>query len=340
MQRCLQLASLGAGKVAPNPMVGAVLVHDNVIISEGYHMQFGEAHAEVNCINNIAPEHQLLIKHSTLYVSLEPCNHFGKTPPCSDFIIAHKIPRVIIACHDNYEKAGGDSIQKLELAGIKTISGVLEKEARELNKRFFTFHSLQRPYIVLKWAQSANGKIGGDQYQQVKISNDVTDRLVHKWRSEEAAIIVGYNTALHDNPSLTTRLVPGRNPVRIVIDKDLQLPSHSNLLDNSTTTIIINSIKHEENDKTLFYKTSEEENRIAVVISLLHQRQLNSLIVEGGARLLQSFIDQGIWDEARVITNNELDIRGGIPSPVLSGGSLVQTENILSDEIRFFRNIV
>lgn len=339
MQRCFQLALMGSGNVSPNPMVGAVLVHQNRIIGEGYHMEFGKPHAEVNCINSVPISYKNLLEHSTLYVSLEPCNHHGKTPPCTEFIIDHKIPGVIIACEDNYEKAGGSGIRKLESAGIRTISGVLESEATELNKRFFTFHTLQRPYIILKWAQSANGKIAGDHFKQVKISNEITDRIVHKWRSEEAAIIVGYNTAKNDNPSLTTRLVRGNNPVRIVLDKHLQLPAYTKLLDDSTSTIIINSVKQEERGNTLFYKTSQDENMIAVVINLLHLRKINSLIVEGGAKLLQSFIDQDIWDEARVITNNVIDIPGGISAPVLRKTTLIQTEKILSDDIRIFRNI-
>jgi len=340
MQRCLQLAALGAGKVAPNPMVGSVLVHDNIIIGEGYHMQFGEAHAEVNCINSVSIENQHLVEKSILYVSLEPCNHFGKTPPCTDFIIAHKVPQVIIACHDNYEKAAGNSIRKLESAAIHTISGVLEKEALELNKRFFTFHNLQRPYIILKWAQSENKKIAGENFEKVKVSNEVTDKLVHKWRSEEAAILVGYNTALYDNPSLTTRLVPGKNAVRIVIDRHLQLPPGSNLFDNSAATIVLNAVKNEEYDKTLFYKTGEDENMIAIIINLLHQRNLNSLIVEGGASLLQSFINDGMWDEARVITNKALNISNGLNAPVLRGETLQLMENVLSDEICFYRKII
>src|SRR5436190_12432373 len=193
MQRCLQLALLGAGSVAPNPMVGAVLVYDNVIIGEGYHQQYGKAHAEVNCINSVSEQYKTVIEKSTLYVSLEPCAHFGKTPPCADLIIANKIPRVVIGCMDNYLEVNGRGIEKLRSAGIDVITGVLEREAVELNQRFFTFHQLLRPYIILKWAESKDGKIAKIDYSKVAISNEYSNRMVHKWRSEEAAIMVGTN---------------------------------------------------------------------------------------------------------------------------------------------------
>src|SRR5437868_6012424 len=225
MHRCLELAKLAAGNVAPNPMVGAVLVHEEKIISEGYHKQFGEPHAEVNCINNVKEEDKHLIEKSTLYVSLEPCSHFGKTPPCTDLIIKNKIPKVVIGCVDIYKEVHGRGIKKLQDAEVEVVTGILEKECIELNKRFFTFHEKYRPYIILKWAESANGKIGIDT-ERVLISNEYSDRLVHKWRSEEAAILIGTNTALKDDPSLTTRLWQGNNPVRLVIDMDLRLPSH------------------------------------------------------------------------------------------------------------------
>ncbi|MDQ6764196.1 MAG: bifunctional diaminohydroxyphosphoribosylaminopyrimidine deaminase/5-amino-6-(5-phosphoribosylamino)uracil reductase RibD, partial [Bacteroidota bacterium] len=221
MNRCIQLAKIAEGNVAPNPMVGAILVHENKIIGEGFHKKYGEPHAEANCINNVRDEHKNLIEQSTLYVSLEPCSHYGKTPPCADLIVQKKIPKVIIGCQDIFKEVAGKGIQKLNDAGIETTVGVLEKECSELNKRFFIFHQKQRPYIILKWAQSANGKIG-KKGERIFISNDYTNRLVHKWRSEEAAIMIGTNTAQEDNPSLTTRLWQGKNPVRIIIDKKLR----------------------------------------------------------------------------------------------------------------------
>ena len=338
MQRCLQLAQLGAGSVMPNPMVGAVLVHNHMIIGEGYHQQYGQAHAEVNCINNVKEADRHLINQSTLYVSLEPCNHFGKTPPCTDLISKHQIPEVVIACTDPFEKVNGSGIKKLQAAGIKVIEGILKEEAAELNKRFFTFHKKQRPYIILKWAQSSNLKIANENFEAIKISNEITNRLVHKWRSEEAAILVGTNTALHDNPALTTRLWPGKNPVRIVIDRQLKLPAHLQLFDGSTATIVINTIKQAESTNTFFYKIAEEENLLTALMNLLYHQQLSSLIVEGGALLLQSFIDAGLWEEARIITNNELIIDNGIQSPVLKNNKLITTEHLLSDSIQVYTN--
>lgn len=338
MQRCLQLAQLGAGSVMPNPMVGAVLVHNHMIIGEGYHQQYGQAHAEVNCINNVKEADRHLINQSTLYVSLEPCNHFGKTPPCTDLISKHQIPEVVIACTDPFEKVNGSGIKKLQAAGIKVIEGILKEEAAELNKRFFTFHKKQRPYIILKWAQSSNLKIANETFEAIKISNEITNRLVHKWRSEEAAILVGTNTALHDNPALTTRLWPGKNPVRIVIDRQLKLPAHLQLFDGSTATIVINTIKQAESTNTFFYKIAEEENLLTALMNLLYHQQLSSLIVEGGALLLQSFIDAGLWEEARIITNNELIIDNGIQSPVLKNNKLITTEHLLSDSIQVYTN--
>ncbi len=230
MQRCLGLAKLGAGHVAPNPMVGAVLVYNDRIIGEGYHQQYGKAHAEVNCINSVKEDDIQLIEKSTLYVSLEPCAHYGKTPPCADLIIAKKIPTVVIACRDTYEEVNGRGIDKLKAANVNVIVGVLEKDAIELNKRFFTFYTKHRPYIILKWAQSNDGKIANADHSRVFISNEESNRLVHKWRSEEAAILVGTNTALYDDPELTTRLWTGNNPIRLVIDMEVKLPISLNCL--------------------------------------------------------------------------------------------------------------
>lgn len=229
MQRCLQLAQLAAGHTAPNPMVGAVLVHDGVIIGEGYHKQYGGPHAEVNCINSVAEEHKHLIPSSFIYVSLEPCAHYGKTPPCADLIIRNKIPKVVVGCRDPFKQVDGKGIEKLVNAGIDVTVGVLEKECRQVNRRFFTFHTQHRPYVLLKWAQTGDGKIASYSEERLLISNDISNKLVHKWRSEEAAILVGTNTALMDNPSLTNRLWSGKSPIRLVIDMDLRLPKHLQL---------------------------------------------------------------------------------------------------------------
>jgi diaminohydroxyphosphoribosylaminopyrimidine deaminase/5-amino-6-(5-phosphoribosylamino)uracil reductase len=255
-----------------------------------------------------------------------------------DFIIQHNIPEVVIACTDAYEKVNGSGIARLRDAGIKVITGVMEKEAIDLNKRFFTFHQEQRPYIILKWAQSKDIKVGGHDNKPVRISNEITDRLVHKWRSEEAAIMVGTNTALYDDPALTTRLWPGNDPVRIIIDRYLKVPQTAQLLDNNVPTIIVNTIKQEETGNLTFYKTGEDENQLAITINILRQRKLISLIVEGGSKLLQSFIDSDLWDEARVITSSEVEIGNGISAPVLKGHAPVENQTILSDRIDIYKN--
>lgn len=337
MHRCLQLAKLGAGNVAPNPMVGAVLVYENDIIGEGYHQQYGQAHAEVNCINNVSEANRSLIEKSTLYVSLEPCAHYGKTPPCADLIIKHKIPNVVVACRDSYEEVDGKGIQKLQQAGVNVTMGILEKEALELNKRFFTFHTKQRPYIILKWAQSRDAKIANEDLSAVNISNDITNRLVHKWRSEEAAILVGTNTALYDNPSLTTRLWKGNNPVRLVIDLQLKLPLSLHLFDGTVKTIVFNQVKQEEENGVTFYKLPSGEDIITGLLNALYQLKIQSVLIEGGARLLQSFIDQHYWDEARVITNKQLMIENGINAPELKNSSLDSINKTTGDQVTFYR---
>ncbi len=343
MYRCLQLAKLGAGNVAPNPMVGAVLVYSEKIIGEGYHKKFGDAHAEVNCINSVKQEDKNLIEKSTLYVSLEPCSHFGKTPPCTDLIIKNKVPKVVIGCKDVYKKVDGKGIKKLQDAGLEVITEALEKECTELNKRFFTFHRQHRPYIILKWAESSNGKIASsplptpnvEKETRAFISNEFTNRLVHKWRSEEASILIGTNTALQDDPSLTTRLWHGNNPIRMVIDLNLRLPSTLKIFNKETKTIVFNKLKYEEDGNLIFYKI-EEENPLPQILKALYEFQIQSVIVEGGAILLQSFIDEGLWDEARIICNEELIISNGIKSPGLKNAVLQKQENYFSDTISYF----
>lgn len=335
MKRCLQLAELGAGNTAPNPMVGAVLVYNDIIIGEGYHKQHGEAHAEVNCINSVTNEHKPHIEKSTLYVSLEPCAHFGKTPPCVDLIIAQKIPNVVIGCTDSYKDVNGKGIDKLKAAGVHVITGVLEREARYVNRRFFTFHEKQRPYIILKWAQTANGKIANPDFSAVKISNEFTNRLVHKWRSEEAGIMVGTNTALYDNPSLTNRYWHGNNPTRIVIDKDLKLPLGHHLFSGEVKTIIFNLLR-EENAGNLIFKKMDDEGTITSIIKQLHEMKIQSVLIEGGAKLLQSFIDERLWDETRIITNRDMIINNGIAAPVLNDGIVQHSEIVFSDQIQYY----
>jgi diaminohydroxyphosphoribosylaminopyrimidine deaminase/5-amino-6-(5-phosphoribosylamino)uracil reductase len=358
MRRCLDLSLLGSGAAAPNPMVGAVLVHGNRIIGEGYHRRYGEAHAEPNCIHDVSPEDRHLIPGSTLYVSLEPCVHFGKTPPCADLIIDHKIPRVVVGCRDPFVQVNGKGIEKLRKAGIAVETGILEKDCMERNKRFFTFHTQHRPYIVLKWAQTLDGKIGpgisgnampAGTPRRLLISNEYTNRIVHKWRSEEMGIVVGTNTALFDDPELTTRLWPGRNPVRIVVDMDLRLPESLKLFRPEAATVVFNLRQHSLQEQVSFtdlnktgpgyYQVTEKASLIHQMVHALYRMNIQSVLVEGGASLLQSFIDEGIWDEARIITNEELNIGQGLPAPILKDFSLEHSERVFSDVIHTYRHL-
>jgi len=336
MFRCLELANLAAGKVAPNPMVGAVLVNNEKIIGEGYHQKFGEAHAEVNCINSVRKEDKNLVEKSTLYVSLEPCSHFGKTPPCTDLIIKNKIPKVVIGCKDVFKEVDGKGIRKLQEAGIEVITGVLEKECRELNKRFFTFHLEQRPYIILKWAQTADLKISSGTDNRLLISNEYSNRLVHKWRSEEASVLVGTNTAVNDDPELTTRLWIGPSPVRMIVDMDLRLPSWLKIFNQQVRTIVFNKIKHEESGNLMYYQVTEDVPLVHQVVNALYYLNIQSLIVEGGAKLLQSFIDEDIWDEARIITSTKMIAGIGLPAPQFNKSVFSASSYLHDDRIQIF----
>jgi diaminohydroxyphosphoribosylaminopyrimidine deaminase/5-amino-6-(5-phosphoribosylamino)uracil reductase len=310
MRRCIELARLGQGLVAPNPMVGAVIVCDDKIIGEGFHQRYGEAHAEVNAIN--AVQDKSLLKNSTIYVSLEPCSHFGKTPPCSDLIVEMGIPRVIIGCKDIHTKVSGKGIEKLNKAGIDVQIGILEKECRELNKRFFTFHERQRPYVILKWAQTKDGyldKIRDSEEQGVNwISAPETKALVHKWRSEEQSILVGRKTVQNDNPSLTVREFSGVNPIRIIIDSQLQLSEELNIFSDDAPTIIFNRSRNEVKGMIEWIKISETNTEL--ILEELYKRNILSVFVEGGSRTLQYFIFGNVWDEARVIVGNTLFSEG------------------------------
>jgi diaminohydroxyphosphoribosylaminopyrimidine deaminase/5-amino-6-(5-phosphoribosylamino)uracil reductase len=336
MQRCIELAKLGEGNVSPNPMVGAVLVHENRIIGEGYHQQYGFAHAEVNCISSIKEEDVHLLPQSTIYVSLEPCAHFGKTPPCADLIIHKKIPRVAVGCRDPFEPVNGKGIEKLKAAGTEVTVNVCEDECKELNKRFFTFHTKQRPYIILKWAQTADGKIASAGTERLLISNEFTDRKVHKWRSEEAAILVGTNTALLDNPRLGNRLWNGKSPIRIVLDKELRLPTSLHLFDRTIRTIVLNHLQHTEEANLLFYQLTEKENAASAICEACRELNIQSVLIEGGSQLLQTFIDCTLWDEARIITNQALYTGEGLQAPTLQQHQLTATEQFFSDRIDYF----
>ena len=364
MQRCLELAKLGAGNVAPNPMVGAVLVNEGKIIGEGWHQQYGGPHAEVYAIRRTAQSGLKDLSESTLYVSLEPCAHHGKTPPCTDLIIQHKIPKVVIGCRDPYKEVDGKGIEKLKMAGVELEVGILEKESKELNKRFLTFHLLQRPFVILKWAQTADGFItsppaplhkwrggtsGDPAFRRLLISNEYSNRLVHKWRSEEASILVGTNTALMDDPELTTRLWPGPSPVRLVVDMDLKLPASLKIFNDASPTIIFNTKIHREESESAapsplveragvrYYQVTSDSSLVHQILHALYQLNIQSVMVEGGAKLLQSFIDEGIWDEVRIIKNEELIINDGLNAPVLSTAVKIAEQKILSDKIEIYK---
>jgi diaminohydroxyphosphoribosylaminopyrimidine deaminase/5-amino-6-(5-phosphoribosylamino)uracil reductase len=293
-----------------------------------------------------------LISRSVLYVSLEPCAHFGKTPPCADLITRYKIPTCVIGCRDPFKEVDGKGIEKLVAAGVKVETGVLESECKELNKRFFTFHTKHRPYIILKWAQTADGFMAASPQTPVQrsgvydnsdatknihhrllISNEYSNRLVHRWRSEEAAILVGTTTALLDDPELTTRLWPGPSPVRLVVDRNLSLPSSLKIFDKKNPTVIFNTVQHDENSDPRYYQVTHSDNLVHQVCHALYRMNIQSVLVEGGAGLLQSFIDEGMWDEARIITNTKMTISNGLPAPrlvnaALSGEMVLQHDRI------------
>lgn len=336
MNRCLQLAQLGAGYVAPNPVVGAVLVHNNRIIGEGYHREYGGPHAEVNCISSVTENDQPLIAQSTLYVSLEPCAHYGKTPPCADLIIKNNIPEVVIACRDIFAKVNGLGIQKLKDAGIKVTEGIMEKEALELNKYFFCFHEKKRPYIILKWARTADGFIAKKNYEAVSVSNDLTNRWVHKMRATTAAIMIGTNTALHDNPSLTTRSWAGKNPLRIVIDKELKIKADAPLMKDNAPVIVLNEREEKPEGHIQYVKTGKE--LLPELMQYLFKRNITSLLVEGGSTLLQSFVDARLWDEAYIITNRQLYLEEGIGSVQLPVEKKADQFHISTDHIDHYKN--
>jgi diaminohydroxyphosphoribosylaminopyrimidine deaminase / 5-amino-6-(5-phosphoribosylamino)uracil reductase len=354
MQRCLDLAKQGLGYVAPNPMVGAVLVYEDRIIGEGYHQKYGEAHAEVNCIRQaIQNGHTDKLQLSTMYVSLEPCVHFGKTPPCTDLIIKHKIPNVVIGCRDPFEEVNGKGIEKLKAAEVDVVTGVLEEECKELNKRFFTFHQQHRPYVILKWAETADGFIGTSPQtplqgrgafedpgnKRLLISNDYTNKLVHKWRSEEAGILIGTNTALLDDPELTVRHWTGSSPVRLVMDMNLRLPVSLKIFDRQVRTIIFNTVKQEIAGNLEYRKILKNKPIVQQVLDTLYQLSIQSVMAEGGAKLLQSLIDEGMWDEARVIRNAELKIGSGLAAPLLKDAAKVSEQKIVEDRIEIYKHV-
>lgn len=336
MQRCLELAAMGNGNVAPNPMVGAVLVYKDTIIGEGHHEQYGEGHGEVNALASVLPENRQFIPESTLYVNLEPCSHYGKTPPCSDLVIAQKIPKVVIACTDPNPQVAGRGIAKLEAAGVEIIRPCLEEKAIELNRRFFTFQSKKRPYIVLKWAQSKDGFMAKKTGEPVWISNALSKRLTHRWRSEESAIMVGRRTAELDNPQLNVRHWTGNSPLRIALDRAKKLPQNLHLFDGNIPTLIFTdkeSLKNstEINKENITYQTIDfSEPILPQILHHLHEQNVLSVLVEGGPKLLNSFIDLNLWDEARIFTGSGF-LGDGLAAPNVP--VLPNSEEPLSDNL-------
>lgn len=334
IRRCFDLARLGADHVAPNPMVGAVLVYEGRIIGEGWHQQYGGPHAEVNCVASVHAENQAFISKSTLYCSLEPCFHYGKTPPCVELVLAQKIPRVVISNLDPNPLVAGQSIQKLRDAGVEVLENVLEAEGRRLNCVFFKWIESGKPYIVLKWAQSSDGFLG-IQNQRTAISGPAAQRLVHRWRSELSAILVGHNTALVDNPRLDTRLHGGRAPLRIAYDRAGTLPPSQHLLDDSIETWIFGPQRPGDWQRTQF-KPFENRVEIPDLLQQLAEARKSSLLVEGGAEVLQQFLDAGGWDEIRVITGSGV-LGDGVAAPrVPAGAKRLEWFGVGEDWVEFF----
>lgn len=330
MRRCIELAKKATGSTYPNPLVGSVIVHNGKIIGEGFHKKAGEFHAEINAINSVKnPE---LLKYSTIYVTLEPCSHYGKTPPCALKIKELGFQKVVIGVMDSHEKVNGKGKKLLEDAGIEVISGILENECKALNKRFFSYHEKKRPYIILKWAESNDGFLDKN-FEPTAISNSLVNQYVHQLRADEHAILVGTQTTLNDNPSLTVRHISGENPIRILIDFDLKVPLDFKIFNSESRTLVFNSLKNEEKESIKWIKI-ERENAIENLMQKLYEEQIQSVIIEGGRYTLQQFIDANLWDEAIIIKNNQLNLSNGTKSPILN--AQVKSKKHYNDNTIYF----
>jgi len=338
ISRCIELAKNGLGTTYPNPLVGSIIVHNGKIIGEGWHKKSGEPHAEVNAVNSV--KDKSLLKESTIYVSLEPCSHFGKTPPCCDLIIKNEIPNVVIGTLDPNIKVAGNGIKNLIAAGANVTVGFLEAECNELNKRFFTFHKKKRPYVILKWAKTQDGFIAPltkSEQKPVWITNDFSRQLVHKWRSEEQAILVGTNTVIDDNPKLDVRDWTGNSPIRIVLDPNNRIPKHSAIFNNQVKTIIFSSTIPSINEENAIFEVIDfEENISQQILYVLYKHQIQSVIIEGGRQTLQTFIDENIWDEARIFIGNNF-FENGIKAPIIALNN-IEKYSIGNDELIIVRN--
>jgi len=334
IDKCISLARKGALDVSPNPMVGCVIVNNGEIIGEGYHKEYGKNHAEVNAIHSVKDKSEL--KNSILYVNLEPCCHHGKTPPCTDSIVKYNIPKVVIGCIDTFSKVSGQGMKKLKDNSVEVIYGVLEKECTELNKRFFCYHTKKRPYIILKWAKSKDNFIAPiNQEKPFWMTSEKSKKLVHSWRAEEDAILVGRKTVVADNPSLTVRMCEGKNPIRIIIDKELSLDKKSNVFDDQAETIVFNNIKSAIIDKTTYLK-ADFNNLNKDILNQLYNRDILSLIIEGGTITINSFIEKNLYDEIRVFTADKL-LEKGINSPELPEINLIKTSIINNDKLEVYK---
>ena len=341
MKRCLELAALAIGNVSPNPMVGCVIVHNGKIIGEGYHQEFGKAHAEPNAIKSVfdqyGDEGNELLKQAIAYVNLEPCAHFGKTPPCADLFVKHQLKKVVIGNRDPFSGVDGKGIEKLRNAGIEVVSGVLEEECKYFNRRFFTRILQQRPYIILKWAETANGYFATNDGHQKWISGALAKRMAHQWRTEEDAILIGKQTAIIDNPQLTAREWPGKNPTRLVIDKNLDVPQNNYIFNDEAKTIIFNEIKTDVVGNVHYIQMEDMHFYLAQKIAFqLYLMDMQSVIVEGGANILKQFLEANIWDEARIFSSQG-SWNNGIPSPVING-RLQEQIRVGSDQLSIYIN--
>ena len=339
MRRCLELAERGKGYTAPNPMVGAVLEYNGRIIGEGWHHAYGKDHAEVDCLKNVAEEDRHLIPESTMYVSLEPCAHHGKTPPCANRLVQEGVKKVVIANKDPFEQVNGKGIDILKAAGVEVETGLLEKEGKWLNRRFFTFHMKRRPYIILKWAQTPDGYIAPSDKGRVQITNSHSMQLLHKWRTEEAAIMVGTTTAINDNPQLTARLWKGKQPLRIVLDRTLNIPATHHIFERGADTWVVNEVKEDVSGNVRYVQLAFDDTMLAKLFEHLYKAGILSLIVEGGAQLLNSIISAGLWEEARIFTGSTT-LQDGLEAPHLHNSDRVMQTNLAQDRLDVYVNDV
>lgn len=341
IKRCLELAALGSGQVSPNPMVGCVIVANNQIIGEGYHQQYGQAHAEPNAVKAVFDKYgdqaESLLKQATAYVNLEPCAHFGKTPPCADLLVKHQLKKVVIGNRDPFSGVDGKGIEKLKNAGIAVVSGVLDAECCYFNRRFFTRIQQQRPYVILKWAETANGYFATNDGHQKWISGALAKRLAHQWRAEEDAILIGKQTAIIDNPRLTSREWPGKNPIRLLIDKNLQVPQSNHLYNDEAKTIIFNEVKTDVVGNIHYIQMEDMHFYLPQKIAFqLYLMDIQSVIIEGGAQILKQFLEAGLWDEARLFASST-SWTEGIASPVING-NLQEQVQVGKDKLSIYIN--